>query len=151
MLILYFWFYIVYSYTGCYSISKHIFTSPWSPLPAQGIFSAFSTKYVCTPVFSRPSVVPIALTVLLGKMYLLLALCIVPILLCLHLTAAFSPWSYRQPFTHHKLMVSIFTAFILHLLESKRRKCKTMKESLATICNFLRVCIFFIDSKWKND
>lgn len=45
--------------------------------------------------------VPNAFTVLLGNMYLSLVLCIVPTLLYLHLTPAFSPCSFKRAITAH--------------------------------------------------
>lgn len=75
-------------------------------------------------------VVPIAFTVLLGKMYLLLVLCTVLYQLCcvcisllLSLLAATeshlpSQHTHILPSSHPKLMVSSFTAYILHLLAS---------------------------------
>ncbi len=72
---------------------------------------------VCMCVLFLSGVVPIAFTVLLGKMYLLLVLCTVPTLLCLHLTPAFSPCSYRESYTIAAQSYFIILAPLTHGLK----------------------------------
>lgn len=108
--------------------------------------------WMCVSLLS--SVASIAFTVLLGTMYLLLVWCTVPTLLCLHLTPAFSPCSYRKPFTiaahsHLNILAPETNDLKCSLLlfcnaESEDRKCKTTKGILATYSSMIWRSILFL-------